>query len=268
MPNFDLIATDLDGTLFYDREHIADRDRDALRRVRALGIPCAIATGRELDAVRPALDRLVLWDMFDYIIYSGGAGFFDIAKQEDVSAGMLSVETLRTIYERYRDCGLSVVLVQDGKLFVSEATPMLEAEAKLLHYPLVACGDLRRVMTHPHNKVILNGPAEVVDRVLPLAMADPDPAYEWHRSHDNYIDCYARNVNKGAALHALCARLGIDPARTLAIGDTENDLELLRAAGVSACPGDGSPAVQAVADYICCPAHEGAFADFCEQYLF
>ena len=103
---------------------------------------------------------------------------------------------------------------------------------------------------------------------MPILSADQDPRYQWHRSHDNYIDCYARGIDKGAALSTLCARLGLDPARTLAIGDNENDIQLLDAAGLAACPGDGTDSAKAHADYICCPAAEGAFADLCEHYLF
>lgn len=268
MPRFDLIATDLDGTLFYDREHITDRDRAALDQVRALRVPCAIATGRELDTIFPALDRLQLWDSFDYIIHSGGAGFYDVARQENVLTGMLSVDTLRAIYERYHEYGLALVLPQDGTFYTSRRTALLENESRLLACPLIEVPDLREAMTHPHNKIVLNGTVDEIEGILPIVLADPDPTYEWHRSHDNYIDCYARGVNKGTALDALCARLGIDRARTLAIGDTENDLQLLEAAGVAGCPSDGADSVKAAADYICCPAHEGAFADFCEQYLF
>lgn len=268
MPTFDLIATDLDGTLFYDREHLTDRDRAALDQVRALRIPCAIATGRELDAIFPALDRLNLRGYFDYIIHSGGAGFYDMARQENIMTGMLSVQTLRAIFERYHACGLSLVLPQDGTLYTSRRTALLENESRLLACPLIEVPDLREVMTHPHNKIVLNGTLDEIEQILPIVLADPDPAYQWHRSHDNYIDCYARGVSKGSALDALCTRLAIDRARTLAIGDNENDLQLLEAAGVAGCPGDGTASARAAADYVCCPAYEGAFADFCERYLF
>ena len=118
------------------------------------------------------------------------------------------------------------------------------------------------------NKIVLNAPLEDIDRTLPILTADTDPRYQWHRSHDNYIDCYARGISKGTALTALCETLGIDPARTLAIGDNENDIQLLDAAGTSACPADGTDTAKAHADYVCCPAHEGAFADMCEHYIF
>ncbi|MDY2968654.1 MAG: Cof-type HAD-IIB family hydrolase [Butyricicoccus pullicaecorum] len=268
MSCFDFVVTDLDGTLFYDRENICDRDRDALHRLKAQGIRCAIATGRELDAVVPALDRLNLWDDFTHIIHSGGAGVYTIATRENQMTGMLSIQTLCEIFDRYVDLGLSFVLPMDGKLYVSRRTSLLENEARLLCYPLVEVPDLKTIIYKPMNKIVLNAPLEDIDRALPILTADTDPRYQWHRSHDNYIDCYARGISKGTALTALCETLGIDPARTLAIGDNENDIQLLDAAGTSACPADGTDTAKAHADYVCCPAHEGAFADMCEHYIF
>lgn len=267
MPCFDLVVTDLDGTLFYNREDITERDRNALHALRARGIACAIATGRELDAVVPALDRLKLWDAFSYIIHSGGAGVYDIAAKNNLMTGMLSPETLCELFDRYAGLGLPFVLPMDGKMYVSRRTDLLENEARLLRYPLVECPDFKSVIYKPMNKIVLNGPLPDIERALPILTADTDPRYQWHRSHDNYIDCYARGVNKGTALTALCAALKIDPAHTLAIGDNENDIQLLDAAGTAACPGDGTENAKAHADYVCCPAHEGAFADMCEHYI-
>ena len=268
MPCFDLVVTDLDGTLFYDRAHICARDRAMLERLHVCGIPYAIATGRELDAVAPALDHLGLWPYFSYIIHSGGAGIYDVRTQENDMTGMLSVDTLCELFDRYAPLGLPFVLPMDGKMYVSRRTDLLENEARLLRYPLVEVPDLKQVIYKPMNKIVLNGPLDDIARAMPILSADQDPRYQWHRSHDNYIDCYARGIDKGAALSTLCARLGLDPARTLAIGDNENDIQLLDAAGLAACPGDGTDSAKAHADYICCPAAEGAFADLCEHYLF
>ena len=81
--------------------------------------------------------------------------------------------------------------------------------------------------------VMRNGTFEQIEAILPTVLADPDPACKWHRSHDNYIDCYARGVDKGAALAGLCERLGFRAENAMAIGDNENDLSMLHAAGVA-----------------------------------
>ncbi|MBQ8584694.1 MAG: HAD family phosphatase [Butyricicoccus sp.] len=268
MPEIRLVATDLDGTLFYDRANITPRDRAMLTRLRERGILLCAATGRELAAVRPAFDRLQLWDSFDYIMHSGGAGIYHIREQRDEMLGVLSAGQLRTLIKRYQDADITLVLPTDGHYYASRRTAILERECALLRYELEVFPDLREVVTHGNTKLIMNGTAEQIEAILPTVLADPDPACQWHRSHDNYIDCYARGVHKGSALTALCEKLGFSAENAMAIGDNENDLQLLRAAGISGCPGDGTPNAKAASDYISCTAAEGAFADFCEHFLF
>ena len=48
----------------------------------------------------------------------------------------------------------------------------------------------------------------------------------------------------------LCTRLDINPAKTLAIGDFTNDIEMLRWAGVGVAMGSASAAVMAAADTV------------------
>ena len=116
--------------------------------------------------------------------------------------GMLSVDTLCELFDRYAPLGLPFVLPMDGKMYVSRRTDLLENEARLLRYPLVEVPDLKQVIYKPMNKIVLNGPLDDIARAMPILSADQDPRYQWHRSHDNYIDCYARGIDKGAP----CAR--------------------------------------------------------------
>lgn len=263
-----LVATDLDGTLFYDREHISERDRACIAHLKHAGIILVFATGREMDGIRPAMDRLSLWGGPQYIIHSGGGGIYDVVRREDHALRMLESATLQDIYNRYRDCGVPIMISQDGRLYTSRLTDILHREALLLGYEIIEVPDFETVLTKPNGKIVMNGTVEQLARMLPVVTADPDPRYCWHRSHDNYIDCYRAGINKGAALQELCQRLGIPLMQTLAIGDNLNDLQLLETAGYSACPGDGHPTVLPTVDFISCPACEGAFACACEHFIF
>ena len=166
MPDIRLIATDLDGTLFYDRANITPRDRAMLARLRERGILLCAATGRELSAVRPAFDRLQLWDSFDYIMHSGGAAIYHVREQRDEMLGELSAKQLCTLIERYQNHDIALVLPLDGHYYASRRTPILERECALLRYELEVFPDLRDVVTHGNTKLIMNGSAEQVEAIL------------------------------------------------------------------------------------------------------
>ncbi len=66
----------------------------------------------------------------------------------------------------------------------------------------------------------------------------------------NNLEFTRAGVNKGVALRALAEILSIDPTETMAIGDTENDLAIIKAAGIGVAMGNATPAVREQADYV------------------
>lgn len=57
-------------------------------------------------------------------------------------------------------------------------------------------------------------------------------------------------VSKADALRALCAHWGIGTEDTLALGDGDNDLEMLRAAGLGVAMGNASAEVRRAAGFV------------------
>ena len=57
-------------------------------------------------------------------------------------------------------------------------------------------------------------------------------------------------MDKAEGLFALGRRLGLEPARIMACGDSGNDLPMLRRAGVGVAMGNASPAVKAAARFV------------------
>jgi 3-deoxy-D-manno-octulosonate 8-phosphate phosphatase (KDO 8-P phosphatase) len=74
--------------------------------------------------------------------------------------------------------------------------------------------------------------------------------------------------DKLARYEILCRRWGLRPAETAAMGDDEPDLPMLRAAGLSACPADATPAARRAARIVLeHPGGRGAVREFVELVL-
>ena len=56
--------------------------------------------------------------------------------------------------------------------------------------------------------------------------------------------------DKAASLQSYCAEQGVDPARTLFVGNDVNDRGAMEHAGLSACPADSHPSILGLADWI------------------
>ena len=68
-----------------------------------------------------------------------------------------------------------------------------------------------------------------------------------------WLDIGPRGVSKATMLARLCERLGLDPNLTMAIGDSMNDIEMLKWAGVGVLMGHASPEMRQYADVVTDP---------------
>ena len=74
-------------------------------------------------------------------------------------------------------------------------------------------------------------------------------------------------VDKGAALTAMCEKLGVDISRAIAVGDQGNDLTMIRAAGLGVAMGNAPDFVKAFADAVTETNINDGAAIAIEQYV-
>lgn len=70
------------------------------------------------------------------------------------------------------------------------------------------------------------------------------------RWYPDFADITAQGADKGTALLAMAARLGMDVSETMAFGDGGNDKSIIKAAGTGVAMGNADDDVKAVADYV------------------
>ena len=106
--------------------------------------------------------------------------------------------------------------------------------------------------------------ASVIQQMKRDEAENPSPLVETNLSWPQYFEFLPRGANKGTALVKLCEQLGIARERSFAIGDYNNDKELLLAAGFSATPQNGQEELKEIVDLVVCHCNDGAVADLIE----
>jgi hydroxymethylpyrimidine pyrophosphatase-like HAD family hydrolase len=84
--------------------------------------------------------------------------------------------------------------------------------------------------------------------------------FDYVSSEPTLYEILPKGINKGSVFPKLIEHLGIDPRRTVAIGDYDNDVGMLRAAGVGVAVANSSPAALAAADRVTVSNEEHAIA--------
>ncbi len=88
------------------------------------------------------------------------------------------------------------------------------------------------------------------------------------RTSPGCMEFVPAKANKLYALKQYCQRHGIDMKQVAAFGDTSNDNEMIKGAGIGICMANGTDDTKALADMISeYPCNDDGFARFVDKYI-
>lgn len=250
MKRFDgiILCSDVDGTLIDETNIVPKENIEAISYFQAHGGKFFLATGRIPEAVPPALCGLM--PDLPCICHNGGS-IYDFRNNTYVATTPVSraaIAPIEEMLERFPNSGLEVIT--DEGIFVvrrTHATDRHTTFEKITSKPANSCMDV----SGDWLKIVFAQEPEETE-LIQQAMADSlyHKDFSLMRTHKYYYEIFDKCANKGNALLKLCSICGIDPKQVIAIGDNDNDVAMLKAAGRSAAVANASSATKAVADMV------------------
>lgn len=264
---YKLIVSDLDETLLQSDKNISTKDIEAINALN--GLRFVISTGRGFESVTKTLKQLNQYDKEDTytISFNGGiitenkdnkilyenplsfnqASFlFELGKKYDVCIHVYTKQICYTYRifdneERYIKPTMRFINFDDHNLdFLKNKTIM-----KVLY-----CNEDMNYLRDIKQEIQL------------------DNEYEISFSANRYIEFNPKAVNKGSGLIKLCEILNIDIKDTIAIGDSINDLSMLKVAGLSIGVSNCVDEVKPYCDHILDANHNSSpISELIEKYI-
>lgn len=257
------VFVDVDGTLVGHDGVAPDSAVDAIRAARAAGHLVFVCTGRSRAEMWPDLLDIG----FDGVVGASGA-FAEVGGEIIVHRGIPDAD-LRRALDHFAALGTEVLLQADRSISTSAA--LRERLQDLFAAMTTDTAAFERGSFGFINRIRVGLPEdEPIMKVVYIGC--PTPIEELRATLGGAFDIVpssvvafgpgsgevtAAGIDKAAGLDAVVAHLGLAHADTIALGDSHNDLEMLRHAAVGIAMGNAVDEVKAVADEVTGTVAEG-----------
>lgn len=233
---------DVDGTLLSQKQgKVPISTRRALRRIRKKGIKIFIATGRHMIE----LSKLPVMEIpFDGYLTLNGNLILDENKKA-YAGTPISADEVEVLSGIFRAKKIPFVMISSDKRYINYVDDVVVETQASTHGTIP---DIGTVSDYDGEKIyqciafVQDHERKVLDEIL-----DECSITSWNPTG---IDIVARGSGKAAGIAQFIEEQGLDRSEIMAFGDGENDIEMLKYAGIGVAMGNAGDAVKAAADYV------------------
>ena len=268
---YKLIATDMDSTALTNDKRLTPRTVAAMNKAIEQGKHVVFSTGRSISLIRPYIDMI---KGMRYAITASGGTVIDLNTGDFLLHRMLDPETVKRIIAASTGCYVYPILFYTNETYGSSWCVDSLTDFGLPAYEPIYRSFMNLVedstsyfMEHPGELEKFNlffgndyEADEVYEKIKNLPVT-----FTTHNCRA--LEINAVGVSKAEGLKLLCRHLGIDMSEVIAVGDAENDEEMIACAGLKVAMANGSDKVKSLADVIADDNENDGVAKIIEQYL-
>ena len=233
-----LVAFDLDDTLIGSNGKIAPANFCALEQLSAAGVTAAAVTGRTFYEM-PA--ELRFNPLVPYAVYGDGAAAVNAAGETLFSSYYSREKALAVLHLLRQYDTMIEVFYAVMKMAESNVEALLAGEEKTEMFNIFFhLDDERRAF---------------MDRATELF-----PELLCTYSMQSNLEILRRGVDKGSALQKLAEHLGLAPEQVIAVGDSRNDLSMIRYAGTGLAVANACDELKQAANAVACTSDAGVLS--------
>ena len=260
-----LLLSDMDGTLLTGDKRISDIDRAAIDRFTALGGRFTVATGRTIQSFEQY--RAMIDLPYPVVMYNGSA-IYDYSAEKALYSQPLPTEARQITADILRELpevGGEVLRAEGTYIF--RDNPYEQLHTKLCNI-VPEFMELEEIPEGGWLKVLFAMAPEDIPHIERLVREMGIDAVSFVRSAEIFYEMMPLGVSKGSALRQFRKLPGWEDFSFAAIGDFDNDIEMIQAADLGACPANAAGSVKNAADLVLDKTNEeGAVAQLIDHII-
>ncbi|GAE25511.1 hydrolase [Halalkalibacter wakoensis JCM 9140] len=237
-----LVAIDMDGTLLNNRHEISLANRKAIKEAEAKGVHVVISTGR----TRMTCDELVnSLELSSYLITVNGSEIWN-HERELLERSLLHTKHIENMWKLKETHQTFCWAASVDQVWREEFPEDLTKHEWMKFGFDIKDDEIRKLILEELSK----------NKELEITNSSP-----------TNLEINAVGVNKANAIQKVCARIGITMDQVLAIGDSLNDLAMIKEAGIGVAMGNAQPFVKESADWVTTTNNEDGVAKAIEKWV-
>jgi sucrose-phosphate phosphatase-like hydrolase, Archaeal len=212
------IAVDIDGTITDMKRRLCNSAMVAIRKAESIGVPTIIVTG---NLVTFGYAASTLIGSTGGVVCENGGVIFKEGLYNNRAKSLTGKEYVNKAHEHLiNNLGSKIEKIgsEDNEMRETEMVYYKFIEKDTIIDALQDFEDLDKI--------------EIYDSGFVLHLTD-------------------KRVNKGTSLEVLCKETGIQIENVMAIGDSENDIDFLKVAGLKVSVANADDALKENSDYVC-----------------
>jgi len=268
-----LIALDLDGTTLNKDGQLTKEMTMAFEAAIAKGVHIVIATGRVLSALPKDILKI---KGIQYVITSNGANIVDLKSRELIYTNFIKASAVEDVVRTLKNYDFMTESFTEGHAYIEKAVyEDVQANGSVYNnteYLLTTREPVENLLDHilQHKDSIENiniNFEEQKERMMMKQVLISISNVSITSSFDYNLEICGMRTSKAEALRQLCAMLGFTTNEVMACGDSHNDIEMLKEAGLPVAVGNAKDEVKAVAKYIVSTNEENGVAEAIKRFI-
>lgn len=244
MSKIKAIVMDVDGTLTNGKKQITEKTKEVLLKSQSKGIKLILASGRPTTGLIGFAKELEMDKNNGLLVSFNGSKVVDCETFEELFNEPMSIEEGKAVLEHMKkfevrsmvDKGEYMLVnnVFDNKIYArnGQEINIIEYESRGGNYKLCEIDDLAEYIDYPLNKILTAGQPDYLKEHYREMMEPFKDKLSCMFTADFYFEFTAKGIDKAKALETVLKPMGINEDEIISFGDGQNDLSIIKYAGI------------------------------------
>lgn len=267
MDKIKIVISDLDGTLLNDDGMISEKTMDVIKRLKNRGYLFGFATGRPVPSIGPLMKEWGLSpDMVDAIVGVNGGHIVDYSLKKEETCFPIQGERIKEVIQHFKGYPVGFGVYKEDYFAILGENELAKKMA-MVDRIAYKVEDFEDIYQEEQSKLIVICDPNDMEMVAAHGKTFQHPDIRCLKAGKVEYEFQHPELFKSVGVNMFCSWHGLTMDNVLAFGDEDNDIELIRDAGIGVAMKNASEQTKAQADYVTGTNEEDGVAAFLQKYL-